>query len=215
MPGLLDGTSRKRKRNPSQVHPAEAASSVSNRDDEILLLETQILESRRNYNSITTLLGYVREQGTQDAKDQSILAAVALCRVFCRLLASGSMSQSRETSKDETVILQWLMERLHEYQRALLSMLALQDPHKSTTVLTLLMQLTKEGDVQLNANEDAVWCNGAFSNVLQTLVDVPTLDNARAAFVDKYFAKYDDIRYHTLTRLMWVHVDSELMQKAD
>lgn len=204
MPGLLDRTSKKRKRKTRQTDAAEsAASPVSNKRDEISLLETQILDSRRHYNSIVKLLDYVKEQETSNAKDQnSVVAAVALCRVFCTLSASGNMSLTRETSKSETVILQWLIERLQEFQRALLSMLALQSPGVSATALTLLMQLIKEGDGQPNANEDAIWCSGVFSNILQTLVYEPTIIDARATFVDEYFVKYDDVRYHSLARLM-------------
>lgn len=203
MPGLRDGTSKKRKRSLSQVHTAASASPVSNKHDKILLLESQILESRRHYNSILTLLGYVKEQDSQDATDQNrVMAAVALCRVFCRLIASGNMSKSRGISNDETVIVQWLKERLQEYQSALLSMLALQSPGVSTTALTLLMQLIKEEGMQLDVNQDAIWCSSVFLNTLQTLVNVKTIDDARAAFIEKYFVKYDDIRYHTVTRLM-------------
>ena len=202
MPELRDGTSKKRKRSLSQVH---TAASVSNKRDEILLLESQILESRRHYNSILTLLCYVKEQDSQDATDQNrVMAAVALCRVFCRLKASGKMSKSREISNDETVIVQWLEERFQEYQRALLSMLALQNPSVSTTALTLLMQLIMEEGMQLDVNQESIWCGSVFLNTLQTLVEVKFIDDARAAFVEKYFVKYDDIRYHTLTRLMLV-----------
>ncbi|MCJ1466105.1 hypothetical protein MMC07_004724 [Pseudocyphellaria aurata] len=204
MPGLLDRTSKKRKRKTSQGHAAVPASSpVSNKCDEILRLETQILESRRHYNSIVKLLDYVKEQEKKTAIDEnSVMAAAALCRVFCRLSASGNMSLIRETSKSETVIVQWLIERLQEYQRALLSMLALQSPGVSATALMLLMQLIKEGDGQPNVNEDAIWCSGVFSNILQTLVYEPTIVGARASFIDDYFVKYDDVRYHSLVRLV-------------
>lgn len=200
MSGILDGMRKQGKKNLSHVHAAEPE---SNEHDEIMLLETQILESRQHYNNIITLLGYVKGQDTQDANDQkSAIAAVALCRVFCRLMASGNMSKSRETSKDETIIVQWLTERLQEYQRALLSMLAFQSPSISTTALTLLMQLIKEGDMQSNVIEDAIWGNGGFSSILPKLVNATTVDDARAMFVDKYFVKYHDIRYHSLTCLM-------------
>lgn len=202
MPELFDGISKKRKRKLCLVHAAESASRVSNKHDEILLLETQILQSRRHYNSIITLLGYVKEPDPQNAENQkSVAAAVALCRVFCRLIALGNMSKSRETSEDETLIVQWLIERLQEYQSALLFMLASRAPSISKTALTLLMRLIKEGDMQRNVNVDAIWCNGVFPNILQTLVNLTAVDDARSAFVDEYFVKYHDIRYHSLTRL--------------
>lgn len=204
MPALLDGAtriSRKRKRN--NVEQTKPGSPETNGHDEILLLENQILESRRHFNSITTLLNYVNEQEPQDTKDaKSVLAAIALCRVFCRLLAAGNMSRSRETSKNEALIVQWLMERYQEYKSALLSMLALETSDRSTTAMTLLMRLIKEEAVQLKLSEEAIWAKGLFTKLLRTLVNVRAIDDARAAFVDNYLLKYDDIRYHTFTQLL-------------
>ena len=198
MPELLDGAtgiSRKRKRN--NVEPTKSISLEPNGHDEILLLESQILESRRHLNSITILLGYVNEK---DAK--SIFAAISLCRVFCRLMAAGNLSKSQETSKNETLIVKWLKERFQEYKHSLLSMLASEISNRSTTALTLLLELIKEEAEQLKLSEYAVWSNGLFAKLLRILVDVEAIDDARAAFIDNYLLKYDDIRYYTFTRLL-------------
>ena len=50
----------------------------------ILKLEAQIVESRRHYNNIAILLETAKQEKSED--DVVILAAVALCRVFSRLL---------------------------------------------------------------------------------------------------------------------------------
>ena len=62
--------------------PRQKPSSDQDDDpqDEIARLEMQILESRKHYNNIATLLKLARASGADH--EASTLAAVALCRVF-------------------------------------------------------------------------------------------------------------------------------------
>jgi len=162
---------------------------------EILLLENQILESRKHYNSIVTLLGYSKEH---DAEDQrNIAAAVALCRVFCRLMAAGRLTKSRETADDEVIIVQWLKKQIREYEASTLVMLFSEDISRQSTALTLLMRLMREQANYLKLQDDSIWRNGIFTEILQALVGTSAADDRRTEFVEKYLVKYDDIRYHT------------------
>lgn len=203
MPTFLDGGSKiSRKRKRGNLESAKSGSAVFSAADEILLLENQILKSRRHFNSIATLLNYVTKPDLQDLNDdKSDFAAVALCRVFCRLMALGYMVKSRETSKNEILIVQWLIEKFREYQNVLLSMLAAENSDRSTTALTLLMRVIKEEAVHMKLSEDAAWGHGLFSKLLRTLVDIEVIADARAAFIDSYLVKYDDIRYYTFIRI--------------
>lgn len=162
---------------------------------EILLLENQILESRKNYNSIVTLLGYSKEHGAEDQRD--IAAAVALCRIFCRLMAAGNLSKTRETAGDEVIVVQWLKKQLREYEALILAMLSSEDIGRQSTALTLLMRLMREQAEYLKLQEDAIWRDGIFVGVLQALLGNSPADDRRAEFVEKYLVKFDDIRYHT------------------
>ncbi len=206
MPEIVNGTGNSRTRKRKAVVSAEAGHTAAPGPDEILLLENQILESRRHYNSIASLLEYVGTEGAGDVKDQmSIIAAVALCRVFCRLMALGKLSKSGEASKEENLIVRWLRERLREFKNSLISALGSQKSDWSETAVTLLMQLIKEEAVQLKLSEDAIWRTGTFSVLLGKLMEAMTCDDSRTCFINKYLVIHDDIRYYTFTRLMWVN----------
>ncbi len=206
MPSLTKEAEVKRKRKREGAAPSEpkrpktrvAEQELDHEADiqsEILLLENQILESRKHYNSIVTLLDYLKELDAEDQRD--IAAAVALCRIFCRLMAAGSLTKSKEMADDEVIIIQWLRKRLKEYEASTLAMLSLENTGRQSTALTLLMRLMREQVEYLKLQEDAIWRDGIFARVLQTLIESGPSDNRRAEFVEKYLVKYDDIRYYT------------------
>lgn len=185
------GISKKRKR--TAVQKAASPPSVTHDANEVLELENQILESRRHYNNIVRLLEYLKKPDAED-DDQSFIAAVALCRVFCRLLAGGKMSKKQGISNDETLIIDWLRERLKEYKNLLIPKLASQRPEWSQLALTLPLQMMKE--------ERAAWRNGTFAILLRKLADGTTPEATRGLFIKNYLVEFADIRYYTFTGLM-------------
>ena len=170
--------------------------------EQALQLEDKILQSRTNYNSIHTLLAYVQKK--DGAETESIIAAVALCRVFCRLMARGSFSKLRENSGNEVTIMQWLRERLHDYEQGLLRMLRTKNTGTQSTTLTVLMRLVKEKASHSNQSEDAVWQGGLFGQLVQTLIEEEVTEETRTAFVQKYVEEYEDVRFHTFACLAYV-----------
>lgn len=170
--------------------------------DQTLQLEEKILESRTNYNSIHTLLGHLREN--DEAQNKDIIATVALCRIFCRLMAGGYLSKQRESSSDEATIVQWLRDRLQDYEQALLRMLRNKIVGKQSTALTVAVRLVKEKASLLDQSDDAVWQNGLFGLIVQTLVEEEVAEETRAEFVEKYVKEYDDVRYYTFACLAYV-----------
>ena len=170
--------------------------------DQALQLEDKILQSRTNYNSIHTLLAYVQQN--DGAEMERIIAAVALCRVFCRLMARGSFSKLRENSGNEFTIMQWLRERLHDYEQCLLRMLRTKNTGTQSTTLTVLMRLVKEKASHSNQSEDAVWQGGLFGQLVQTVIQEEVAEETRIAFVQKYVEEYEDVRFHTFACLAYV-----------
>ena len=168
--------------------------------DQALQLEEKIIESRSNYNSICTLLEYLQQDGV--VEDEKTVAAVALCRVFCRLMVGGKMSKLRGSSDNEATIMQWLRERLQDYEQGLLRMLKNEDITTQSTALTIVMRLVKE--IASNLKEDGVWQNGLFGQLLQTLIEEEVAEHTRIEFVDKYVEQYDDVRYRTFASLAYV-----------
>lgn len=193
------GFNRKRKR--TAVQKAVSPPPATHDANEVLELENQILESRRHYNNIVKLLEYLKKPDAED-DDRSFIAAVALCRVFCRLLAGGKMSSKQGISNDETLIIDWLRERLKEYKNLLISKLASQKPEWSQLALSLPLQMMKEESVYLKVPNDTVWRNGTFALLLRKLADGTTPEATRGLFVKNYLVVFDDIRYYTFTGLM-------------
>src|SRR6266513_3040402 len=101
----------------SKTVPKTSAESTGSTHEEILALEESISESRRNYNNIAKLLSIATaRKGNQEI---ATLAAVALCRVFCRLQASGSLDRVKTESQSDTIIVKWLNERKSEFAQLL------------------------------------------------------------------------------------------------
>ena len=180
-------------KNPKSLSP-DSAASAGDIHSEILLLENGILDSRKNYNNIAMLLRHMRDQSTFDTRD--IVAAIALYRVFCRLIVLGNLTKKGDASAAETTVVQWLRERLREYEEALLRHLQSADSRKQKTALVLLMRLVREKATQVGLSEDAVWCNGLFQSLVQELVTSTYSAPAIDEFIGKYVTEYDDVRYN-------------------
>jgi U3 small nucleolar RNA-associated protein 19 len=204
----------KRKRDPSKPERRESKTKSRRKSPsedgndtqaEILQLETQILESRKHYNNIATLLQLARQPEAEN--EAPILAVVALCRVFSRLLATGDMVKSKGMGEAEALIVSWLKGRYQEYKDVLLNdFLRSEALPKQSVALTLLMRLVK---VEATAQKDHNVKNGPLPRLIEALLLLPLDDPNRDEFADKYFKQFDDIRFHTFETVRSV-LDTDL-----
>lgn len=104
--------------NPSSKRRAVASDKSKNDQAKIEELEAQISESRKYYNNIATLISMLNVNDSPN-----LAVAVALCRVFCRLIAGGNLQLPPKASEQEQIIVGWLKERAQEYQNALLDII--------------------------------------------------------------------------------------------
>lgn len=205
MVGMPSQIGKKRKREEStQSSKAEKphgprATTQDDIQSEILLLESAILESRKNYNSISTLLEYAQALGSPDSRD--VCAAVALCRIFCRLLVLGKLTKTGVSSEDEILIIRWLRERLQAYETCLIVMLQSSDPTRQRTAVTLLMRTMKERAKNNGEPEDSIWRVGSFVDTVTCLATKSGVGAASDEFVSKYVEQYDDVRFHLFSQL--------------
>lgn len=203
----------KRKRDPAKAERREAKSkkrqkspAADSADEEqhdvqaeILQLEAQILESRRHYNNIAALLQLTKKTPTDDAP---VLAAVALCRVFSRLLAAGDMVKSKGMGEAEATVVAWLRERYREFLDVLLQRFLRSDsPAQQSVALTLLMRLVKE---ESKATPDYNLKNGPLTRLIEALLFLPHDDANRDEFAEKFFKPFDDVRSHTFKTIKTV-----------
>lgn len=192
-----DGLKRKRKVTKDDVKKRVRADESGSDDEDvhsqILLLEAEILESKKNYNNIVKLINIAKDH--ESDTESAIFASVALCRVFIRLLAAGSLTLQRGASDKEAIVIQWLKDQLSEYKAILVTLVSDQD--LASTALTLAMKVLKAEGEQLNANKDFyVFPKEFLEHIVLALVKSKNSD-AREEFVEKYVDEYDDVRFFT------------------
>ena len=187
----------KRKRAAEGEKPKKKRRSSSSSDEEdpnakILLMEQGILESRKNYNDIAILLSTMGEYET--GNPESMLAAVALCRVFVRLLAQGALIPKKSMSEKDAVVVAWLKEQFSAFKATLMSFL--EDEDLAMTALTLCMRvLTAEGEY-MHSGDDYSFPSAFLQSIVSTVLEGDDED-VRRAYIEEYAEQYDDIRYYT------------------
>ncbi|KAL8733982.1 MAG: hypothetical protein Q9166_001743 [cf. Caloplaca sp. 2 TL-2023] len=224
MPAVIDSTgnhspTKKRKRQVAQpgskvdhrtkVRKIDRASpDEASVEGEILLLEGDILKSRKHYNKIPTLVQYCKDPKHEK---RCITAVVALCRVFCRLMAMGSMSKPREASESEVLIVQWLRSQYDRYNDELIFITMCPNTGMQSLALTLLMRLLKAQSDSLDRPFDNSHRNGGvFHKIIASITSGNSVELIRQEFVKKYAQPYDDVRYYTLACLNEFFEDQEV-----
>lgn len=199
MPTCLDEVESSETTWQNDSQPAQISILDSDMRTKIQTLENHILKSRRHYNDISILLGYVRDQQRKSNKD--ILAAVALGRIFTQLLASNNMSAPVGAPESEIMVVQWLTQRYEDYKLELLKLITSPYIDKSLTALTLIMQLIKEDALQRKPTEDISWRKGPFPQLLILLVSAANIEDVKMKYIDEYLKIYDDVRYFSFSLL--------------
>lgn len=204
MPGTVaqDGRPAKRKRIAAVQKPSKRARSESSEEDgqaQILLLENEIFESKKNYNNLATLLSILNSD--TERNEDSIIAAISLCRIFTRFIIAGDLVVKKDATEKEAVVVKWLKERYNEYKSLLFNLLG--EEEVSATVLALCMRLLKtEGE---NArSQEYQFPSALLTGVVKALVRPESDAAARKEFGEKFVEEYDDIRYYTFEALKLV-----------
>lgn len=206
MPKIATEERSKRKRSSTQEKPTKRRRSSSSASDEsedpnakILLMEQGILESRKNYNDITVLLGTAND--FRGGEPESMLAAVALCRIFVRLLTQGALISRKSLSEKDLVVVGWLKEQFGEFRKALLAML--RDEELAPTALTLCMRTLKaEGEFMYDKDEYTF--PRAFHRQIMESLLVGENEDAGKVYIEEFAEQYDDIRYFTFSSVKCV-----------
>lgn len=197
MPKAMPGEGAKRKRAstaPKPVKRRRSSGADEDRDEtdpgaKILLMEKGIIESKKNYNDIGVLLSTAEDGG-----DESMLATVALCRVFLRLLAQGSLVFKKAQSERDGVVVGWLRDRLSQYKALLLRLLAAED--LAVTALTLCMRILKAEAEHWSDREEYSFPAPFLEDIVRTILTSESDDVGRA-YIEEFAEQHDDIRYYT------------------
>ncbi|KPM40962.1 hypothetical protein AK830_g5600 [Neonectria ditissima] len=198
------GERSKRKRPSANEKPTKRRRSSSGSDEsegfnaKILLMEKGILESRKNYNDITVLLSTMDE--FRNGNPEGMLAAVALCRIFVRLLAQGALISKKSLSEKDLVVVGWLKEQFGEYKAKLLTILS--DEDLAPTALTLCMR-TLKAEGEFLYDKDEYTFPRAFIRDIVSAVFLADNEDVVTAYVEEYAEQYDDIRYYTFNSIKY------------
>ena len=211
MPGPVGDLTRqtKRKRVSSDKQPSKRARSESSDEDaqaQILLLEHEIFESKKNYNNLAKLIKIIRAD-TDDA-DEPIIAAISLCRVFMRFTVAGELEKRIGITDKDLVVIKWLRERYTEYKGALLELLG--EEGVGNTALELCMRLLKTEGEHLRNGQDYNFPTAFLAEIVQVLLKPETEDSTRKEFSERYVEENDDIRFYTLECMQFVFQFQEL-----
>jgi U3 small nucleolar RNA-associated protein 19 len=189
----------KRKRPSTHEQPTtkrRRSSASSNESDDpnakILLMEQGILESRKNYNDITVLLSTANDFKNENS--ESMLATVALCRIFLRLLAQGSLIAKKTLSEKDLVVVGWLKGQFGEFKKTLVTLL--RDEELAPTALTLCMRTLKAEGEFLYDKDEYTFPRAFLRDIVAALFESENEDVIKA-YVEEFVEQYDDIRYFT------------------
>jgi U3 small nucleolar RNA-associated protein 19 len=202
---------RKRLENgdPSKKRRKSATDDDSEPKAQIEKLENEIFESKKHYNNIATLIELGQKQD-EDAKT-GLAAADALCRVFIRLLASGSLVKRRDASEKDLTVTKWLRDRLADYRGLLISML--RNSRLALNALMLSMALVKAEALHLDDRQEAVFPRYFFSDVVAAVFE--SLDELlREELLKKFIKQYDDIRFYTFEAIKYSFPYSHLSDQS-
>ncbi|KAF4998454.1 hypothetical protein FGRMN_3143 [Fusarium graminum] len=195
----------KRKRPSTHEQPTKRRrSSTSSNESEdpnakILLMEQGILESRKNYNDITVLLSTAND--FKNESPESMLATVALCRIFLRLLAQGSLIAKKTLSEKDLVVVGWLKDQFGEFKKTLLALL--RDEELAPTALTLCMRTLKAEGEYLYDKDEYTFPRAFLRDIVAALFKSENGEVIKA-YVEEFVEQYDDIRYFTFNAVKYV-----------
>ncbi len=195
------GALRKKRRAQSESSNSDASASASDSDSEgdsgadgnedILLLENEIVESKKNYNNIAKLIQLAQDP-TKDAA-RAIVAAVSLCRVFIRLLSLGDMAKAKDGPKKQALVVRQLRDWMSDFSTALLAMLKREE--SALTALTLSMRMWKAAADRLG-DADTVPAE-LFKKTVLALLQPGVDAQVRDEFIEKFMGPHDDVRFYT------------------
>lgn len=158
----------------------------------ILLMEQGILESKKNYNNIAVLLK--QAQDFESGEPEAMLATVALCRIFMRLLAQGSLSLKKSLSEKDQVVVGWLRDQFGQFKDVLLDLLS--EEEVAATALTLCMRTLKaEGECTVGTSEYA-FPRESLGKIVKNVIASENED-IRKSYIEEFAEQYDDVRYYT------------------
>ncbi len=193
--GQASSAKRKRSAPSEKISKRQRAASSEDEEDpnaEILLMEQGILESKKNYNNIAVLVR--KAAGFASGDPEAILSTVALCRIFMRLLAQGSLLSNKSHSEKDQVVVGWLRDQFGQFKDVLLDLLS--EDEVAATALTLSMRTLKAEGEYLRDKSNYAFPRDFLGKIVKNIIASEN-DEIRKLYIEEFAEQYDDIRYYT------------------
>ncbi|KAM3503121.1 hypothetical protein MY11210_008826 [Beauveria gryllotalpidicola] len=193
--GQASSSKRKRSALAEKITKRQRAASSEDEEDpnaEILLMEQGILESKKNYNNIAVLLRKAAD--LTSGNPEAMFSTVALCRIFMRLLAQGSLVSKKSLSEKDQVVVGWLRDQFGQFKDVLLDLLGEDDV--AATALTLCMRILKTEGEYLRDMSDYAFPREFLAKIVKNIIASEN-DEIRKVYIEEFAEQYDDIRYYT------------------
>lgn len=154
--------------------------------EQVKRLETLISESNKHLNHLRTLLDLAENN---DDRELATRAAIACCRVFCRLIARKTFKL--EKSDHVNPILDgWLEARYEEFISLLTSLVESENNATQRVAITLLMRLVKIEAQQCQTR--ILSKRGLLMRLIQSLLINEKAETARSTFTKEYLKLHQD-----------------------
>ncbi|KAJ4145405.1 hypothetical protein LMH87_004257 [Akanthomyces muscarius] len=193
--GQASSVKRKRSAPAEKVSKRQRAASSEDEEDpnaEILLMEQGILESKKNYNNIAVLLRKAAD--FESGNPEAMFSTIALCRIFMRLMAQGSLVSKKSQSEKDQVVVGWLRDQYGQFKDVLLDLLSEDDV--AATALTLCMRTLKAEGECLKDKSDYAFPRDFLGKIVKNIIASEN-DDIRKIYIEEFAEQYDDIRYYT------------------
>ena len=116
-------------------------------------------------------------------------------------MSSGKLIRTRNATKNEKVITQWLGERQRDYLDICLNLLQDGDIDHARLSLRLLMQLLKEQRLCASLDKNTSGSSSLLDKILESLISSRTFEELCMDFKERYVIQYADLRLYTFRTL--------------
>lgn len=210
MPSTIGETVKRKRRSETDNPKKRPKSSQDDAAAQILLMEGEVLESKKHYNNIITLLENADD--FQSEKPEAMLAAIALCRIFVRLLAKGALASKKGASEKDLMVATWLRDQYSRYKSVLGSLLR----HEPTAgnALTLSMKMLKAEAEYFSDTEAYSFPKLFLKNILSSLFELDSWETTKE-FIEVFAEEHDDIRFYTFEAIKSIIEDDPKGKRPD
>jgi len=199
------GIKKKRKRDDDQpqteVHKRRAVPTGQGSSHDIEQLEKRIVENpSKNRKDVETL---IRTIDLSDSGSKiNLKAAIALCKVFSRLVASGTLTKNGHDNEQSHELSGWYVQQYGIYRMALMKLLRSVSASQRLPVVHLCWRVLEQ-DAELLHH--LVWdSDSMFRPLLAAVIEMPDGADIRETYVGEYMNACHDCCYHSLAYLSYV-----------